>query len=124
MEFGQNGEYSQISSSPSRQNPDTIRENNLVLYSQPDTIRENKLVLYSQVIMGLFQKISLSAFVNMAGFFFYERPVKVFKMNSSKFSLSSAAALCRLLLVGIMSDEQIGNLLNCVMQRVRVESLN
>jgi hypothetical protein len=47
----------------------------------------------------------------MAGFFFNESPSqasKVFKMNSSKFS-PSAALFCRLLIVGIMSDEQIGN---------------
>jgi hypothetical protein len=73
--------------------------------------------------MGCFKKISLSALVNMAGFFFNESPSqasKVFKMNSSKFS-PSAALFCRLLIVGIMSDEQIGNPLNCVMQRERGE---
>jgi hypothetical protein len=108
MEFGQNGEYSQ-----------KFHHNHQG--KNPDTIRENNFVLYSQVIMGCFKKNSLSALVNMAGFFFNESPSqasKVFKMNSSKFS-PSAALFCRLLIVGIMSDEQIGNPLNCVMQRER-----
>jgi hypothetical protein len=55
----------------------------------------------------------------MAGFFYNESPVKVFKMNSSisPHLLLLLLLFAGFLLVGIMSDEQIGNPFNCVMQR-------